>query len=269
MKHSLTTSLSFLLIFAVPVICHADIGIIVALDSSVQSFKHIADITSVTKKSGREFFTGNLGGEQITLVRSPMGKVNNAITAQTLISSFPVTTIYSISPAGALSGNLEIGDVVVATKALQHDFGTIKPYGFIWSKLPNSTSSTTQNGESFPLDESLLLPVMTAGKSMRTQHKMDIGILVSGDQFIASRDKAQWLAKKFNASAVDMGGAAIAQTCQANQVPCCLLRVITDRAGVEARGDFNSSVKESRTDIDLAKVLQKVFQDKKVPRERQ
>ncbi|MBA3016054.1 MAG: 5'-methylthioadenosine/S-adenosylhomocysteine nucleosidase, partial [Proteobacteria bacterium] len=241
MKYYLTISICCILIFAVTAISHADIGIIVALNSTVEDLKKAADIKTATKKSGRDFFAGTLGGERIILVRSPMGKVNNAITAQTLLSCFPVDVVYSISPAGALSENFGIGDVVVVTNAFQHDFGTIKPYGFIWSKVPTSTDATNQQGEDDTLDPSLITPVLNVWKKMKTHHKMAIGILVSGDQFIASRDKNEWLEKKFAASAVDMGGAAIVQTCLANQVPCCLLRIITDEAGVEARGDFNAS----------------------------
>lgn len=268
MKHYIATGFIGLLIFVVAVTSRADIGIIVALDRTVQDFKKVADIKGVTKKAGRDFLTGNLEGERIILVRSPMGKVNNTITAQTLLSSFPVDIVYSISPAGSLSENFGIGDVVVVSSTLQHDFGTIKPYGFIWSKVPNSADATDQQGDN-TLDANLIKPVLTAWKKMQTQQKMNTGILVSGDQFIASRDKNEWLKNKFNADVVDMSGAAIAQTCLANQVPCCLLRVITDKAGVEARGDFNASVNGYRTDIDLAMVLRNVFKDKKAMRAQQ
>lgn len=258
-----------MLIIAATASSHADIGIIVALNSTVEDFKKTADIKAVTKKSGRDFFAGTLGGERIILVRSPMGKVNNAITAQTLLSCFPVNAVYSISPAGALSGNLEIGDVIAVTSVFQHDFGTIKPYGFIWSKVPNSMDATNQQGDDDTLDPRLITPVLNVWKKMKTHHAMNTGILVSGDQFIASRDKNEWLGKKFSASAVDMGGAAIAQTCLANQVPCCLIRIITDKAGIEARSDFNASANGYRTDIDLTKVLINVFKDKKTIRGQQ
>jgi adenosylhomocysteine nucleosidase len=239
---------------------YADTGIIVALDSTVHDFIKIADFNGgIINTAGREFHSGILGGEKIVLVRSPMGKVNNAITAQLLISQFPIDTIYSISPAGALAENLNKGDVVIATGTYQHDFGAIKPYGFIWSMVP--VPSVNDKKTYNILDAALVKTVLSAGKSFKTMNSIVGGILVSGDQFIASLDKKNWLRKKFNAAAVDMGGAAIAQVCHSNRVRCCLIRVITDMAGIEARSDFAESISASRSDIDLPRTIKFILKN--------
>lgn len=241
--------------------CLADTGIIVALESTLQSFIRFADLNAgIKKKAGREFYSGSLGGKKIVLVRSPMGKVNNAITAQILLSEFAIDTVYSISPAGSLVDTLDKGDLLVAATVYQHDFGSIKPYGFIWSKVPvtNDQKVDTYN----ILDSFLAKSAIEVSRSLKTRKNIIGGILVSGDQFIASKDKKKWLKEKFDASAVDMGGAAIAQVCYSNNVKCCLIRTITDEAEVEARADFNESVSANSSE-DLPRIMAEILRSGK------
>ncbi len=81
-------------------------------------------------------------------------------------------------------------------------------------------------------------------------------IIVSGDQFIASAEKRDWLYKKFKAAAVDMGAAAIAQVCYANRTPVILIRVITDSADSAARTMFRQSMPGYQTTIDLPELVE-------------
>ncbi len=229
----------------------AKTGIVTALDSTLEQLKKKTEITGYSTIGGREFYTGKLGETEIILVRSPMGKVNNAITTQLLISTYAPANVLSISPAGAIRQNLRKGDVILATEVYQHDFGTWKPYGFIWSKTPAYIQSLSTDYNRFP---KISLQQVTGQD--KTEKSKDVntvvrGVLVSGDQFIASSKKRDWLHKKFNATAVDMGGAAIVQTCYVNRTPVHLIRVITDEANLDARTAFADSMPSYNTTIDL------------------
>ena len=235
---------------------HAAVGIITALDATLEQLKQDTNISGYSTIGGRNFYQGKLGSTSVILVRSPMGKVNNAITAQILISTYSPTALLSISPAGAIDPDLQIGDVVLATDVYQHDFGTWKPYGFIWSKTPAYIQSMSTNYNQFPkvtpqqvteLNETYTKKALDANRIVR-------GTIVSGDQFIASPQKRGWLHKKFNATAVDMGAAAIAQACYINKTPISLIRVITDSADLDARTTFSNSMPAYRTTINLANV---------------
>jgi adenosylhomocysteine nucleosidase len=183
-------------------------------------------------------------------------KVNNAITTQLLISRYSPTEICSIAPAGAVEKTVGIGDLVVAEKVFQHDFGTVKPYGFVWGKAPDGTGFEEEGyselpGKGFPAGLIKTLDAAHGGQVF-------FGPLVTGDQFIASREKRDWLSKKFNALAVDMTAAAIAQTCFANGIPCRVLRIVTDQADEAARSNFENVLQPGidRTDYQkLTRVL--------------
>lgn len=231
-------------------------GIIVARTSTFKSIREVLGTASVQHVAGREFVLGDYRGERVVLVRSPMGKVNNAITTQLLISRFSPNEIFSIAPAGAVDSAVGIGDLVVAETVFQHDFGTVKPYGFIWGRAPDGTGFEEEGYSELPgrgLPTGLI-------KALGAAHRGQVffGTLVTGDQLIASREKRDWLSKKFNALAVDMTAAAIVQTCFANGIPCRVLRIMTDHADETARSNFENALKPGvdRTDYqELTRIL--------------
>ncbi len=236
----------------------ANIGIITALDATLAQLKKDMVISGYSTIGGRNFYQGKLGSTPVIIVRSPMGKVNNAITAQILISTYSPTSLLSISPAGSIAPGIRVGDVILATDVYQHDFGTWKPYGFIWSKTPAYIQAMPTNYNQFPsttLQQASQLSE-TSSRQAADANKIVQGTIVSGDQFIASPKKRDWLHKKFNATAVDMGAAAIAQTCYVNRTPIRLIRVITDTADLEARATFTDSMPAYRTTINLASLLE-------------
>lgn len=231
----------------------ADIGVIVALQSTWENLMQQLPTRHCTTIAKRNFCRTTLSGQPTVLVRSPMGKVNNAITAQALISSFPIDAIISLSPAGAVSPEIEIGDLLVVNEVYQHDFGTTKAYGQIWNRVPDG-SDRSESGYNIPHQK--LINALTRSIPLMPPNRAHTEILVSGDQFIASAEKRTWLRQKFKACGVDMGGAAIAQTCYANQIPVGILRIITDRADAEAQPTFVESSNGYQTSIDIYGVLE-------------
>jgi adenosylhomocysteine nucleosidase len=225
------------------------VGIIIALDDTFKQLQKEMSNTKCSVVSGRTFLQGKVNKIPVILVQSPMGKVNNAITTQLLISKFNVKGILSLSPAGALVDTLQVGDVLVATKVYQHDFGTWKPYGFIWGQVPVSNPDITLNYNVSPIHK-----IPDLAKMAKSESRVLHGTVVSGDQFISTEEKRHWLNKKFHADAVDMGAAAIVQTCYGSNTPVIILRIITDFAGQNARVTFSESMPAYQTDIDVKEI---------------
>ena len=75
------------------------------------------------------------------------------------------------------------------------------------------------------------------------------GVIATGDQFVCSKDKKDWIKAVFKADVVEMEGASVAQVCTQLGVPFFILRAISDEAGGGAEFDFdeflNSSAKVS------------------------
>ncbi|MDY6822355.1 MAG: 5'-methylthioadenosine/S-adenosylhomocysteine nucleosidase [Thermodesulfobacteriota bacterium] len=217
-------------------------GVIVALNTSIDHIKKQFDTPTVFKAAGRTFFSGKVQGHPFVVVRSPMGKVNNAITAQALLANPEVDTVFSIAPAGAVDSALNIGDTVIASNIRQHDFGTIKPYGFIWNGVPEGMDRTTSG---YHASNKKLRKRFLEMNRPAFEGTVSEGTIVSGDQFIASEKKKAWLARKFHALCVDTGAAAIAQTCHANKIQYLIVRIITDKAEINARENFSATIRDN------------------------
>ncbi|MGL5256265.1 MAG: 5'-methylthioadenosine/adenosylhomocysteine nucleosidase, partial [Proteocatella sp.] len=75
-----------------------------------------------------------------------------------------------------------------------------------------------------------------------SSHKSVVGIIATGDQFIADNKKVKWLEETFDASAVEMEGASIAHVAYQNNIPFIVIRSISDNANTGASIDFEKFV---------------------------
>jgi len=70
--------------------------------------------------------------------------------------------------------------------------------------------------------------------------KVSIGRIVSGDQFIDCRIKANNLNSQFDAVACEMEGAAVAHVCHVNNIPFLVVRALSDKAGSDDKSAIRS-----------------------------
>ena len=82
----------------------------------------------------------------------------------------------------------------------------------------------------FKADEKLKKVAYDSAVKVLGKDKVKIGRIATGDQFIASKDKVNWIGKTFNASAVEMEGAVVAQVAKTYGVPFVVLRAMSDKA---------------------------------------
>ena len=68
-------------------------------------------------------------------------------------------------------------------------------------------------------------------------------MIASGDQFVASGERKDFITSEFGAIACEMEGAAIGQVCYMNKVPFCVLRAISDSADGSSHMDYPQFVK--------------------------
>ena len=95
------------------------IGIIGAMEIEVEKIREQITDGKMTSKAGMEFYTGTLYGKEVTVVRSGVGKVNAGICTQILIDLFQADAIINTGIAGSLKNEINIGDIVLSTDALQ------------------------------------------------------------------------------------------------------------------------------------------------------
>ena len=170
-------------------------GIIGAMDEEVDSLKKAVSDAKTTSIGSMEFCEGMLDGQSVVIVKCGVGKVNAGNCAQILISIFGVNRIINTGVAGSLDASIDIGDIVVSTDAVQHDFD-LTPLGYAPGALYEIGSP------SLPADVFMRESAVNAVKQCAPEVHVFEGRVCTGDQFIASAEQKDAIIAVFAVSAV-------------------------------------------------------------------
>ena len=206
------------------------LGIIGAMEEEVETLLGLMEEKRESQKAGSRFYDGVLEGLPVTVVQCGVGKVNAALCAQILCDCVGVTHLVNTGIAGSLSNDLDIADLVVSRDAMYHDFDCVH-FGYPYAKVPG------MDVIAFPADDALMAYAFSAAEAVNPGHTK-IGRIASGDQFIADKEKKDFIIEKTQALCTEMEGAAIAQTAYRNGVPFVILRAISDKADNSAEMDY-------------------------------
>ena len=207
------------------------IGIIGAMEDEVAQLKKSMEIEETTEGASLSFCRGKLSGREVVVVRSGMGKVNAAICTQILVDQFHVDVIINTGIAGSLDAEIDIGDIVISTDAVEHDMDA-SIFGDPIGQIPQMDTF------SFPADESLVKLAKEVNEKANPDVHTWIGRVVSGDQFVSSGEKTEQLIRVFDAKCTEMEGAAIAHAAYLNKISCVIIRAISDKADNSAVVDY-------------------------------
>lgn len=211
------------------------IGIIGAMDEEVISLKRKMQVTEQIEVASMIFFVGKIGEQEVVVVRCGIGKVNAAVCTQILVDRFDVKYIINTGVAGGLHPDLNIGDIVISSDTVEHDMDA-SAVGNPRGEIPRMKKTY------FEADAQLIEVAQKAAENLRGQHKVYIGRVASGDQFVCSMKVKEDIYATFTAYCAEMEGAAIAHTCYLNQVPFVIIRAISDKADQSADVNFEEFV---------------------------
>lgn len=214
------------------------IGIIGAMDEEVAALKEAMDVRETVERAGMNFVKGTLGGKEVTVVRSGIGKVNAGICAQILVSEFQAEVLINTGIAGSLDARIDIGDMVISTDALYHDMDATA-FGYPLGEVPRMELLA------FPADERLVELAVEANAEANPDIHTFTGRVVSGDQFVASDEVKEKILKNFGGLCTEMEGAAIAHAAYLNKVSCVIIRAISDKADGSASEDYPAFEKKA------------------------
>lgn len=197
-----------------------NIGIIGAMQEEVQALIEHYGVEEKIKHLDFEFNVIKYSGKKVVVVVSGIGKVNSAICTQLLIDRFNVECVINTGIAGAISEKLNIADIVFSTDLIQHDVNAVG-FGYKLGEIPrmNDKSIFKANSELAELASKI------ADSNNMTYYK---GRIVSGDEFVSTNSKKQWIKDNFDAMCTDMESASIAHVCYLNKIPFLAVRCISD-----------------------------------------
>ena len=191
----------------------------------------LAKVENVKKieYANNSYYEATYKGKELVIAYSKIGKVFASLTATILLEKFACDTLLFSGVAGAISPDLNIGDLIIADGLCQHDLDIVAfghPYGYV------------PEGEvCIPTDVNLRNIAKEVAKKRDLTLKE--GIIATGDQFVANSERKEWILNTFNADALEMEGASVAVICNALNVPFFVLRAISDTANDDAGVDFD------------------------------
>ena len=178
-------------------------------------------------------FLGKINNKEVVLVECGIGKVNAARTTQNLIDKFNIEYIINVGVAGGLNESLEIGDIVIGKKLVQHDFDITAaghPKGYISKEL----------GREFKSNSNLINKCESIINNDLKDTNVKIGTIATGDVFCNKVSLKEEVVKEFGADCIEMEGAAIAQVCTLCNIPFIVIRSISDKPNGHNEIDFNT-----------------------------
>ena len=180
------------------------IGIIVAMEKELRQLQQL-------------FNSGN-----VLVAKCGIGKVNAALGAQRIINDFRPDVIISSGCAGGHGEGVRVQDVVVSSELSYHDvYCGFAAGSTVYGQVQGMPAR-------FQVDPYLLSKAQQL-KIENSDLKIHSGLIVTGDWFVDSKEKAREIVGHFpEAKAIDMESAAIAHTCLLNKVRFISFRVISD-----------------------------------------
>ena len=241
-----------LLVLAVGAAHTSPVALLGAFDEEVEILEGQLINPKAHTIEGIQFLTGTLNEQNVVIARTGVGKVNAAMTATLVIEHFRPNRVIFTGVAGGLNPDLQIGDIVIAKKTAQHDLGRLES-----AEIENFGVRNPINGKRNPVffsaDPGLLQITETVLADIKLSPlqtpqgqrypRITTGTIVTGDVFVASHAKKTDLHKNLGADAVEMEGAAVAQICWQHNVPCLVIRSLSDNAGANASEDFRKYYK--------------------------
>ena len=181
------------------------------------------------------YYKASYKGIEVVVAYSKIGCAFSTLTATLLIEKFKCTTLLFSGVAGAINSELKIGDLIYANKLCKHDLD-ITAFGHPLGYVPE--------GKVFIYSDEKLQEI---AKDVAKAKGIDLkeGVIATGDQFIDSNEKKDFIAKHFNADAIEMEGYSVALVCDALNVPFFILRAISDSADTDASFDFDKFLEKS------------------------
>lgn len=215
------------------------IGIISAMQVESESIRRQMVIRREETVTGMTFVSGDWLGHEAVVVVGGIGKVAAAMCAQTMILRYAPNLIFNTGVAGGMEA-LSVLDVVIAAQTVQHDMDT--------------TSAGDPLGMIPGLDKIFIpcnYPVIAEKVDALVARRPDVrlGTVASGDQFVGSQEKMRDIERQFDALAVDMESGAIGQVCYIAQVPCCIIRTISDSGDGQEYDSFLDAAAEKSIEV--------------------
>lgn len=196
-----------------------------AFTNAMGNFGHSGACRSVGRLTAMEY-----DGGELILAQGGLGKAQFGVQTQHFIDNLDdISVVVCAGTCGRLDNTLSVGDVVVGTQTVEHDFNR----GMALIKLPLPT---------FEGDPGLIEALRGIADRGDLPCNLRFGGIASGDEGVASEKRIREIAESTGAIVVAWEGAGGARAAQLSGVPFLEIRGISDGAGENAFEEFWANI---------------------------
>lgn len=207
-------------------------GIIGAMEPEVAILKAKLTQCETTEHAGFQFHQGRLNGTDVVIVQSGIGKVAAALATALLVDKYQPNYVVNTGSAGGFEQSLKVGDIVIGSELRYHDVD-VTAFGYEVGQLPANPAAY--------IPHPMLIDAAKSGIASLTDINTLVGLITTGDTFMTKDDDIAKARANFpTMAAVEMEGAAIAQTCHQFNIPFVVIRSMSDIAGKESPTSFEA-----------------------------
>lgn len=249
------------------------IGIMGAMPEEINGIVQMMNEKEEHSLGMRTYYSGKINGIKTIVVFSRWGKVAAAATVTSLILEFKISELIFTGVAGAVSGSLKIGDIVIAKRLIQHDMDArplmdrfeIPLLGKTFFDSPAAKINIASHAVNEFIDKGHLADVIDPGELKKFgigSSQLFVGDIASGDKFFSDINEKTTLASILpSILCVEMEGAAVAQVCYEYDIPFTIIRTISDSANESSADDFPEFIKEiaGKYSVGIIKNIYKLY----------
>lgn len=226
---------------------NAPVAVLGAFSDEIEMLTDSLENESTEIRGGIKFIRGELSGKNVVIAYTGIGKVNAAMTTTLILEHYNPSQVIFTGIAGGINPDVKPADLVVSERCVHHDLVYYYEDSLV-SYQPRNPIDSIPNPVFFFADTSMLntlkslaeqIELLPVGSGIdQFKPKIVFGTIATGDAFIASKQKNLELYERFNADAVEMEGAAVAQICHQRKVPFIIIRSVSDSADENALVDI-------------------------------
>lgn len=199
------------------------IGLIIAVE--MESFLKVFDKYEKKKKIGSfNIYEYSLKKGKLIVCESGAGEIASAAATQLLISLYEVSYIINFGVAGGLKEEIRVFDNCLVENVVHYDYDITSAGNYKLGQY------MFKNDIYFETDKKMFSMVKENFPLVKVVN------CASGDKFITEKEKRTIYGEKFNCQICEMEAAGILITCRRNEIPCLIIKSISDSVddGAEA-----------------------------------
>ena len=179
----------------------SSVGIIGAMQIEIDAILGELENKTERRFGGLTFTSGTLAGVEVSVALCAPGKVNAAIAAQAMIDRLGPELILNIGVAGGIGKDVHIGDVVIAASCVEYDFDTSALDGCPAGEM--SLPGFEKPLRFLPVNGELARVLAQSAQGL--YGRAHLGVIATGDRFVADPAFGEYLQKEFRALACEIG----------------------------------------------------------------